>query len=108
MENFNFSLFNNIEKDDYTNMLKCFTYRRKTFEAGETICDYTMQHKQIGIVEEGTVLMVKIDYDGTRTIVEALEKGEIFGEAMAFSQSVEDSVFAESETKTTIMFIDYD
>lgn len=108
METYKCQLFNDISPEEYSQMMQCFGSVEKSFRAGEIICDYSKNSSQIGIVADGAALMVRIDFNGNRTILEALDSGCIFGEALAFSGDSKDSIFVVCQKNCTIIFLEYD
>ncbi|MCQ4725918.1 Crp/Fnr family transcriptional regulator [Anaerotignum faecicola] len=101
-------LFNEITPEEYKQMMECFGSIKKTFKSGEIICDYSVNSSQVGIIESGLALMVRIDFEGNRSILETLESGSIFGEEIAFSGSSKDSIFVLCQKNCTVLFLDYE
>jgi len=98
-------IFNNIEESDIAKMLKCFEAKEKTFKKDSIILNYLEHTNDIGIILNGKAKLIRYDYNGNRTILETLEKNDIFGEVFANFNTDELSIIAEEET--TILFIDY-
>lgn len=99
------SLFNGIEGKDVKNMLNCFEAKKIKYKSGTTIISNLANTNIIGIVLEGNANLIKIDYNGNRTIIEKLEKGAIFGEVF-LPNSDELSVISTDEC--TVVTFDYD
>ncbi len=51
--------------------------------------------------------MIRIDVYGVRTILETMESGEMFGEALAFSGLSEDSITVVCNKAASILFFEY-
>ncbi|MGE4213484.1 MAG: Crp/Fnr family transcriptional regulator [Anaerotignaceae bacterium] len=107
MEIYNCPLFYGIDHNDCMQMLSCFESNVKNFTPKETICNYSQGNTKIGILQSGLANMIRIDHEGNRTILETLEKNNVFGEALAFSGSSKDSIFVECEKPCSVIFFDY-
>lgn len=101
----NISIFKNIEEDDIKKMLNCFEAKTRSFKKDATIMNYIGYTSTIGIIIEGKAKLVRNDYDGNRTILEKLDKNDIFGEV--FSNYNIDELSIQAEEDTTVLFIDY-
>lgn len=99
------SLFNNIENNDVKNMLNCFNATTINYKNGTTIISNLANTGTIGIIYEGSANLIKIDYNGNRTIIEKLEKGSIFGEVF-LPNSDELSIIATDNC--TVISFDYE
>ena len=77
------SLFEGIDRKDYSVMLNCLGARVMGFGKGQEIFSEGDEAVYIGIVLSGAVQIVKEDYYGNRTIVDRMEPGELFGESFA-------------------------
>ena len=68
-------LFEGMNDNDCFQMLSCFRTSPRTFKAGETAYTYgTGNGKNLGIIQEGQAVLVKIDAGGSRTVLERLGK----------------------------------
>lgn len=101
----NISIFNNINEEDIIKMLKCFDAKKRTFKKDATIINYIGNTSMIGIILEGSAKLIRYDYSGNRTILEELEKNDIFGEV--FSNYNIDELTVKAQEDTTVLFIDY-
>ena len=87
-------------------MVACLQSNPRTFHAGETAYTYGSGDGQtLGLVQEGQAVLVKIDARGSRTILERLGPGGIFGEGVAFASLPCDSVTLVCETACTVLFL---
>lgn len=96
------AIFDGIENKDVKNMLNCFEATTIDYKTGTTIISNLANTNIIGIISEGSANLIKIDYNGNRTIIEKLDKGSIFGEVF-LPTSDELSVIA-TENCTVITF----
>lgn len=99
------ALFNGIENKDVKSMLNCFNATTISYKNGATIISNLANTGAIGIIYEGSANLIKIDYNGNRTIIEKLERGSIFGEVF-LPNSDELSIVATDNC--TVISFDYE
>lgn len=88
-------------------MIHCFRMRKARFEPGQTVCTYGESCSEIGVLLRGQAALVRFDYAGTRTILEQVEKGGVFGEALAFTPELGDCVEVISGGDSEVLFMEY-
>ncbi len=99
------TIFNGIEDKDVKNMLNCFEARTISYKNGTTIVSNLANTNIIGIMLDGSSNLIKLDYNGNRTIIEKLERGSVFGKVF-LPLSDELSVIATDEC--TVITFDYE
>lgn len=98
-------LFDNIDKKEIPNILNNFKSQKKLYEKGNIIIDIGDKVESIYIILNGKIEISK-EYDDTRkNIVNILESGEIFAEAMALSTNKISQITAISLSKSEILKI---
>ena len=102
-----FPIFRDISGESVERMLKCFRVRQAGYGPGAVVREYGSGGKEVGIVTEGAADLVRIDYGGTRTILEHLEAGGIFGEVLAFTVQTGDSISVVTDAGCQVMYLDY-
>ena len=103
----NIALFENVSHHDCERMMQCFHATNADFPAGAVICDYEKTSGRIGIVLKGMASLIRTDENGSRTILERVEEGGLFGECFAFSGN-QDAIYVIADTDCEISFITYD
>ncbi|WP_281527175.1 Crp/Fnr family transcriptional regulator [Ruminococcus champanellensis] len=103
----NIALFENVSHHDCERMMQCFHATNANFPAGAVICDYEKTSGRIGIVLKGMASLIRTDENGSRTILERVEEGGLFGECFAFSGN-QDAIYVTADTDCEISFITYD
>lgn len=98
------TIFNNIDNNDIERMLKCFDAKKIEYKRERTIISNVVNTNTVGIILSGTANMIRYDYNGSRTIIEKLEKDSVFGEVFSYLGN-DISVVATSDCE--ILFIDY-
>lgn len=101
------SIFQNITNGEVEAMIRCFRMRRGEFASGRTICTYGESGGEVGVLLRGAAELVRFDYAGNRTILERLETGGVFGEALAFTPALGDCVEVVSAGGCEVLFMDY-
>lgn len=98
-------LFDNIDKKEIPNILNNFKSQKRLYEKGNIIIDMGDKVEAIYIILNGKIEISK-EYDDTRkNIVNILESGEIFAEAMALSTNKISQITAISLSKSEILKI---
>ena len=98
-------LFDNIDKKEIPNILNNFKSQKKLYDKGNIIIDMGDKVESIYIILNGKIEISK-EYDDTRkNIVNILESGEIFAEAMALSTNKISQITAISLSKSEILKI---
>lgn len=101
-----FSIFTGITEEEKQHMFHCFAPTSKVFFDGETIMNYAHKIDKIGILLSGRAHLSCIDYEGRHSILEQLEKNDIFGEV--FTLPLEDfQYYIIADTACDVLFIDY-
>ena len=102
-------IFHDITNQEVEAMIACFQMRHAHFESGRTICVYGegRVEEELGVVVQGAVELVRLDSAGTRTILERLDPGGVFGESLAFAPVLGDCVEVVSAGDTQVLFMEY-
>lgn len=102
------TLFHDITNDEVNAMIHCFRMRRARFQPGQTVCTYGESGHEVGVLLSGWAELMRFDYDGARTILERLEAGSVFGEALAFTPTLGDCVEVVCGGACEVLFMEYD
>ena len=101
-------LFQDISYESYLLMLDCFQAVQKSFRPDELVYDFSApKNDMVGIIERGDAALIRIDEEGTSTVMEELGAGGVFGRSLAFSGSSGDSLEVVCRTPCDVVFIDY-
>ena len=99
------NLFDNIDKKEIPNILENFKSQKKSYDKGNIIIDTGDKVESIYIILNGKIEISK-EYDDTRkNIVNILESGEIFAEAIALSTNKISPITAISLNKSELIKI---
>lgn len=101
-------LFHNISYEEYRRMLTCFQAVQQSFQPEEQVYDFgDPRTDAVGVVERGSVSLIRIDEEGVATVLEEMGPGGVFGHHLAFGGSGGDSLEVVARTHCEILFIDY-
>jgi len=85
-------LFEGISAESCNAMRQCFGMVDKTFRGDEVIYDFDDGYNMVGVVEEGRAYVEHFDEKGSRTVLEHLEPGSVFGEMLMFENVTGDTI----------------
>jgi len=101
-------LFQDIAYEEYLRMLTCFQAVQKSYRPEELIYDFGDSGRNaVGIIEHGSASLIRIDEEGTATVLEELGPGGVFGRTLAFAGTTNDSLEVICRTPCDVLFIDY-
>lgn len=96
--------FDNITEENIKSMLNCFKANTLTYKKDTTILSNVANTTNVGIIKSGSAEIVRYNYNGSRTIIEILEEGDVFG---AFSSSNTEDLYVISTSDTVVVMFDY-
>ena len=102
----NCELFNNISEEEFQKIYKCFNIRNIFFKKEQNILSNIQNAGTIGIVIFGDAQLVRLDYNGTRTLLQEYSNGDVFGGI--FSNISNGEISVQAKTNCDILFLDYD
>lgn len=97
-------VFDDISDDDVKKMLTCFNTKTLHYKKDSTILSNLANTTQFGIIKSGEAIIIRYNYNGTRTIIENLKENDIFG---SFSSSITDDLYVISKSETDVLMFDY-
>ena len=102
-----FAIFRGITDREVEAMIRCFRMRWGRFGPGEKVYTYGEDAGEVGVVVQGAAELVRYDSAGTRTILERVETGGVFGEALAFTTELGDWVEVAAVERCQVLFMEY-
>ena len=99
------SLFKDITPDNKSKLLKLLETSNFTYQKGVNIAYLFKDKESIGSVIEGSLDIIRIDYNGTRTIIETIYEEEILGTSLTSLLSNDYEIITREDTK--ILWLDY-
>ena len=98
-------LFRGISDGERKEMRACFGVVERTFRTDDVIYDFSDGRNMIGILQSGTAVVERIDEKGSRTILEHLGPGGVFGEMLMFENVAGDSIRVICEKPGRVCFL---
>ena len=99
-------IFENFNQNEIEEILKTLKCRKIEFKKGMTIMSNLKKSNEIGIVLDGNISLVRIDFYGNQSNVTTYLKGDMFGGKFSDDSNEELSIIANSNC--LILFSDYD
>ena len=99
-------LFDRIGDEGLKEMLGCLNAKERSYKKGDAVFAEGDKAKYLGIVLEGNVQLVRVDYYGNRSILANIEPPQLFGEAFACAGLKSLPVDAVAATDTKILLLD--
>lgn len=99
-------LFDRIGDESLKEMLGCLNAKECSYKKGDAVFAEGDKAKYLGIVLEGSVQLVRVDYYGNRSILANIEPPQLFGEAFACAGLKSLPVDAVAATDTRILLLD--
>lgn len=99
-------LFDRIGDESLKEMLGCLNAKERSYKKGDAVFAEGDKAKYLGIVLEGSVQLVRVDYYGNRSILANIEPPQLFGEAFACAGLKSLPVDAVAATDTRILLLD--
>ena len=100
-------LFTGIVPEDISAMLTCLRASRSSYFKGEYILSAGSPARDVGLVLQGDIHIIKEDFWGNRSIIANIGPGELFGEAFACAGATSLPVNAVAAQDCAVRFIDY-
>ena len=99
------SPFKDITPNNKGKLLKLLETSNFTYQKGVNIAYLFKDKESIGLVIEGSLDIIRIDYNGTRTIIETIYEEEILGTSLTSLLSNDYEIITKENTK--ILWLDY-
>ncbi len=99
------SAFDGIEPDNVKKMLSCFAAANLKYKKDTTILSNVANTTKVGVILSGSAEVIRYNFNGSRTIIERLGEGDIFG---YISARYSEDLYVISTSETEIVLFDYD
>ncbi|MGN0519980.1 MAG: Crp/Fnr family transcriptional regulator [Candidatus Fimenecus sp.] len=100
-------LFDGIQPSELPKLLSCLDAKTKTYRKNAVIFAEGEKAQYIGVVLNGSVQIARTDYYGNRSILATVGVGELFGESFACAEISAIPVYAEAQTDTTVLLLEF-
>lgn len=102
------ALFQGVDEASCQRMLLCFGAYERSFSAGQTLLACGERQDMIGVMLSGSAELLRLHADGSRTVLESLGEGSVFGEELAFTGLCDGSALIECRKDCRVIFMRYD
>lgn len=99
------NLFFNITEENKALLLRQLDADIFSFKKNISILTKIKLNNIVGYIISGSIQIIRNDYNGTRTIIDELNEGEIFGSILSSISNGDYSIITKEETK--IILIEY-
>lgn len=99
------AVFNGITPEECRQMFVCFGVREQCFRPEEKVYDFGADRRSIGILVSGSAILERVDFRGSRTILEHLTPGGVFGNMLMFQNVLGDSISVLCEKPCCVWFL---
>ncbi len=100
------SIFNGISVKEKNKLLKELEANKLFFKKNVSLLKSISKTNLIGILESGSVQIIRTDYNGNIIIISDLKEGDIFSTKFSLLDNAEYDIITKGESN--IIFIDYD
>lgn len=98
--------FDNISNRNKIKLLQLLNADTYEYKAGKRILQMVSNDNIFGIILEGSINIIRTDYNGNKTIIEELNDNDIFGNLITILNSKEIEIITKTDVK--MLIIDYD
>ena len=98
-------LFEGITYEEFDRIYTCFGMTEQDFKTDEQIYDFAEGRRLVGFLHSGSAVIERIDAQGSRTILEHLHPGSVFGEILMFENVAGDCITVVCETPCSVCFM---
>ncbi len=99
-------IFNQISAQNKVKLLRLLKSHSFTFQNETSILSTVKSDNIIGIIAQGYAEIIRTDHNGNETVIEQLEKEDIFGTEISSLKNDEYDIIAK-ENNTEVIIIDY-
>lgn len=100
-------LFKGMSEDEISRALDFLEAKESAYEKNVFIFSLEATNPTVGIILSGSVVVIKEDFWGNRSMLAKLGPGDIFGEAFTCAQTEKLPVGVLASEKCEVLFIDY-
>jgi len=98
--------FFKINELELNKLFKCLNAIKLSFKKGATIINNLSNTNTLCIITSGKANVIRIDYDGNKSLIDTLEENDVFESKMLNLNNSELSIIASEDTEVVI--IEYD
>jgi len=96
-------LFKGISEKDKNKLFTLLKSHFYTFDVNQNIIPIIQNDNIIGIIDEGSVDIIRINYNGDKTLIETIEKDDVIGTNISSLYNNELEIITKEKTKVIII-----
>ena len=96
-----------LNKTKLDSFASCFKPVKRSYAKGEVIMRLDEENKSVGILISGTAHLVTTTFDGTKTIIDYFEQGDVFGRRFSPCTQI-DPYLVIAKKSCTVWLVDYE
>ena len=101
-------IFSGIADSELETMLDCVDAKTRTYRKSRIILLAGDKPRHIGVVLEGSLHIVREDYDGNRSLIAVIAPGDVFAEALCFAGVEESPVSVIADMDSTVLTLSFE
>lgn len=103
-------MFRNLSEREKQSILSQLSAKEKSYAKGELIFRYEGNQAVVGMLVAGRGQVLRYDESHRKMVLEWLQPGDVFGEALSFSCGFEkeEETFIVCDCPTKVLFLDYE
>ena len=101
---YDFMVFEDIDEVDVKKLLNEFNAITLHYKKDGTILSNVSNTSSFYIIQEGKANVVRYNFNGTKTIMEKMDKGDIFG---SFSGTIDDDLYVVADSECDVITFEY-
>lgn len=99
-------LFDKISKFQKEKILQYLEANTLTYKKNSIILSNVKQENIVGFVVDGSLQIIKTDYNGNETIIETLYENDVFGSNLSSISNSEYTILTKEDSKIVILYFD--
>lgn len=102
-----FPLFYGVRREDIPKMLQCLGCYEKQYSKDTFIYLESHTVRNVGLILSGCVHMIKEDFEGNKTLLVSMRRGEVFGESFSCGSRLDSRVSFVAAAPCSILFLPF-
>lgn len=102
-----FPLFYGVRREDIPKMLQCLGCYEKQYPKDTFIYLESHTVRNVGLILSGCVHMIKEDFEGNKTLLVSMRRGEVFGESFSCGSRLDSRVSFVAAAPCSILFLPF-
>ena len=97
-----------LKENNLKGLLSCLKSKEVKFNQDDEICSYNNSNQILGVILSGKAYVKKLDRNGNYTILETLNKNDIFSDSFIYTATDANAISIFSSEQTVVLFFDFE